>query len=192
MKNETDIEIIPSETEIIARINELHTEIVSQVSFAKIQATKAIELTVECGRLLIERKKNAGHGKWEEWVNTNCKFNTVTAWRYMRLSQKIAIQDNTSNLSHIKDLTLDSPKTLRQAYIATGILPESIKSESSSGDDSTVSYIRHIDFIISWFNNLTKIKQVEDWSFVERQAVIKDLSPIMEIYKLLITAQKNL
>lgn len=182
MNSDAQVEILPNEAEIIAKINELHAEIESQVSYAKIQATKAIELTVECGKLLIAQKKNAGHGKWEEWVNTNCEFNTVTAWRYMRLSQKIGIEEKSSNLSHIKDLNIGSPKTLRQAYIATGILTEAPKLAKTEVDDSTVSYIKHIDQIVHWYKDLIEQKPLRDWSLVERKAVINDLKPIVQIF----------
>ena len=43
---------------------------------------------LECGRLLLEAKKQVGHGAWLPWLAENCKFSKRTAQAYMRVSSQ--------------------------------------------------------------------------------------------------------
>jgi len=40
---------------------------------------------VRIGEILTTIKEKIGHGQYEKWVKENVNFNTVTAWRYMKL-----------------------------------------------------------------------------------------------------------
>lgn len=192
MSADSEVEIIPSEAEIISRINELHSEAGKLSKMAKDYAEQAISRAIECGRLLAIQKKATKHGDWANWIDENCNFKKSTAYHYIALHKRISQESSyIENFQHVGSLVSENPKTLRQAYIATGILSEPAKANTPHKDDSTVSYIRHIDFIVSWYKDLTEVKSVNDWSPVERQAVLNDLAPLMEIYKALIAAQKN-
>jgi hypothetical protein len=80
---------------------------------AQAKGVKAIKSAVECGAVLNSAKETVGHGGWEGWLRKNCKrVSQMTATRYMRLAKSNTVLD------------LASCKSLRQAYLSSGILPE--------------------------------------------------------------------
>lgn len=99
-------------------------ECAQQAREAHRQAVDAEKLVVESGRKSIAAAIAAGealktakgllvHGKWTAWVGKFVpQMSKETAQRYMRLAES----------SHVTDLA--ECETLRQAYIATGILKE--------------------------------------------------------------------
>jgi hypothetical protein len=79
---------------------------------------EVISETILLGTKLAEAKTLAGHGNWLEWLAKHCPQITArTAQNYIRLS-------NTKHVSH-----LEKGKSLRQAYIAVGILGTDDESE---------------------------------------------------------------
>lgn len=184
MDSDTQVEILPNEAEIIARINQLHTEAENFSRSAKDYAEQAISRAVECGRLLSIQKKITKYGEWKDWLSINCKFKKSTAYNYIALFKKVSTENGNIEEFHHSGILVSesSPKTLRQALIATGILPEPVKPESANSDDSTVSYITHIDKIVKWYKDLIELKELKYWSFAERKAVLNDLKPIVQIF----------
>ena len=65
-------------------------------------AAMAIVYAAMAGRELLECRKKIKHGGWEKWVEANCEFSLVTAWRYMETSNQL--REKISNLSCTKDL----------------------------------------------------------------------------------------
>lgn len=194
--NTTSTEIALDEAS--SKINKLYAQAEALSKSAKEYAQKAIGIAFECGKILIETKKLLGHGKWITWARSNLNFSEDTAQRYMSLFRKVDSQkeidsaDETSKTAYVRFLEKANANTLRKAYIATGILPETTKLASSTNDESTVSYIRHIDFIVSWYRELTDEKDIAEWSYAEKQALLNDLKPIVEIYQTLASAEKNI
>ena len=45
-----------------------------------------LEHAIRCGELLVEAKGWTDHGEWGEWVENNCKFSRMHAYRYMKLA----------------------------------------------------------------------------------------------------------
>lgn len=94
---------------------------------------RAIESAIEAGRWLKNAKTQVKHGEWLPWLSTNVSgISEETAQRYIRLERE----------SHGKDLS--GCETLRQAYLACGILRSPARTDrrhtpggSDSGDDST-------------------------------------------------------
>ena len=75
----------PSLTDLATRINS---------EFAAIQkadqdANKTVvQRAITFGRTLSQAKEKVGHGKWEKWLNDNCRdISTRTAQRYMKLAE---------------------------------------------------------------------------------------------------------
>ena len=62
----------------IQKINELHNRLSGGLK-------KTVEWAIEIGRLLAEEKEKCEHGKWLEWVDSNCVFKEKTAQRYLKL-----------------------------------------------------------------------------------------------------------
>ena len=50
----------------------------------------ALEKAAEAGRLLIECKKEMGHGQWLPWLEENFSFTDRTARRWMKLAEDMA------------------------------------------------------------------------------------------------------
>jgi hypothetical protein len=68
--------------------------------------------TILLGTKLAEAKKLVGHGNWCEWLAKSCPdISEKTAQNYMRLSKA----------QHVADLKTHN--SLRQAYLAVGIIP---------------------------------------------------------------------
>ena len=59
------------------RINEEH-------SAARGSIERGIKHAIATGELLIEAKKSVGHGRWIEWLETNCDVSARSAQTYMR------------------------------------------------------------------------------------------------------------
>lgn len=209
MEQETSIEKTEMPTELslaIARINELHAQAEELAQKAKEVASKTIEIAIECGKLLIEQKAKVGHGNWEKWCRDNLIFDIRTAQRYMGLFRKTREIENSTNSETLNDssvspkttqnqnvsfLEIAKPKNIRQAYIATGILPETPKPDPEDKIEPLVVHVRHIDFIVKWYRDTVENKPAKDWKFIEREALINDLTPLMEIYNELIELQEN-
>ena len=206
MEQETFIEKSEMPTELslaIARINELHAQAEELAQKAKEVASKTIEIAIECGKLLIEQKAKVGHGKWLSWCKANLKFSDKTAERYMSLFRKSGglnpilnandenESSNSTQIESVSNLEARKVKTLRQAYIATGILPETPKPDPEDKIEPLVVHVRHIDFIVKWYRDTVENKPAKDWKFIEREALINDLTPLMEIYNELIELQEN-
>lgn len=63
------------------RIRDLHL-------YAWADYDRALERARDAGLLLIEAKPLVGHGKWESWVSTNCRFESPQATKYMRIADQ--------------------------------------------------------------------------------------------------------
>ena len=85
---------------------------------------KAIEAAVKCGALLIEQKRNTPHGEFGNWLKQNCShISHKTACAYMSLATKFT-----------RGLILNA-KTVRQAYLAAGIIQEPPKEVRDPSED---------------------------------------------------------
>lgn len=203
MEQETSIEKAEISTELslaIARINELHAQADELAQKAKEVASKTIEIAIECGKLLIEQKAKLGHGNWLNWCKANLEFSADTAERYMRLYRKSTElisqngsgqESDGSNSAQIKSVRNLGCKNLKQAYIATGILPEPEKPDPEDKIEPLVVHVKHIDFVVKWYRDTVENKPAKDWKFIEREALINDLKPLMEIYNELVELQEN-
>lgn len=96
-----------------------HHELVQDFE-SKLEALrkKAIENAIACGQRLIEAKEAVGHGHWEKWFAKNFRdyISKKTAQNYMRLCN--------ANRQHVADLY--KAPSLRQAYVAAGVISESL------------------------------------------------------------------
>ena len=184
--------------DIVSQINELHAQAETIANSAKAQAGKAVEIAIECGRLLTLQKKQTEHGEWIAWIKSNCRFSEDTAQNYMRLFRRVSqltkLEDKnagggkTETVRFIENL---KAKSIRQAYIATGILPEAQKPDVDGKSTPIVTHVKHIDFLVLWYRKTIEHKPAKDWNFIEREALINDLTPLMEIYNELIELQET-
>lgn len=70
---------------------------------ARSSAAMAIVYAAMAGRELLECRKKIKHGGWEKWVEKNCEFNAVTAWRYATIAEQIGDKIQIFNALKISD-----------------------------------------------------------------------------------------
>ncbi len=104
-------------------INKIYATMQALHKSADEHRQRALELALKLGELLIAQKKAVGHGNWEQWCADNFMFSINTAKRYMRVYR------NKSQLGEAKKVMV---KTLRQAYIATGVISQEAVEKTKS------------------------------------------------------------
>ena len=105
----------PSLSDLTTRIN---TEFAA-IQKADRDANKTVvQRAISFGRTLCQAKEEVGHGRWEKWLNDNCRDISVrTAQRYMKLADSPEVRtamgknDTVSSLSLRAALALANPKT---------------------------------------------------------------------------------
>jgi hypothetical protein len=89
---------------------------------------KALEAAVIAGKFLKEIKDDVGHGKFTPWLKENIKdISPETARRYMRLAKRAQKTDLTKCPS------------LRQAYLATGVIKAASPKKARTKGTATAS-----------------------------------------------------
>jgi hypothetical protein len=164
------------EITLIEQIKRTFTEANDLAKAASDKGREAIMKARECGQYLIEAKQAVGHGKWLEWLaNSSHGWNLdhETARRWMKLAL-IPIEQ------------LDQALSLRQAYIAAGIIPEAQgntgKVAASSGGDSWLNAILGVTERI---NKLREASPVDEWPETQRMTMKEKLRPLVEFYEAL-------
>lgn len=200
MEENTSITLAP-------QINELYRQAETLAHSAKANASQAIAVAVQCGKLLCNQKAEVGHGDWLDWLKANCPdISERTAQKYMRLSRKVleletanpncgaelekSEESSATEAEKVSALLDGSPKTLRQAYIAAGVIPEveKVAKDSDSGEP-TITFTRHIDALVLWYRKRTEHDPIEQWSPETRTLLINELRSWAAIYKELIALQ---
>lgn len=95
------------------KINQAYDRANSHALKARENAAFAIAEAQHCGQLLTQAKLKCGYGEWDKWLTENCpNVPHTTAWRFMRLA------------ASSKVISFNDCRSLTQAYIAVGALPE--------------------------------------------------------------------
>ena len=131
------------------------------------EARHAITAAVQCGDLLTRQKASVPHGTWLDWLATHCPdISAETARRYMRLSKR----------SQVTDLT--DATSLRQAYLATGVLPEEPPRDNATPDANApvVTFTRGLDQFRRWFHRRTEEKPLAKWTPDARRLLRNELA----------------
>ncbi|PTY02755.1 hypothetical protein DB346_08240 [Verrucomicrobia bacterium LW23] len=101
--------------EITSRIRKVLSETHNQIP------SRALVVALECGKLLLEQKESLPHGEWLPWLAANTpEISDATARRYIRLAK------------HADQLDLTTIGTLRQAYLAIGVVAKSPTKQKAS------------------------------------------------------------
>jgi len=127
-------------------LSDLATRI--NTEFAAIQKAEhdtnksAVQRAISLGRTLSQAKEKIGHGKWEKWLNDNCRdISARTAQRYMKLADSPEVRaalgknDTVSDLSLRKALALanrnpQQPKPSEEYDRAEGTLVKKLEALS--------------------------------------------------------------
>lgn len=137
------------------QISRTYEESVRFAKDAQTQMNQAVALAIECGNLLQQQKDSLKHGGWLDWLREHCpEVSKRTAQRYMKLAK-------TSRVSHLEDAN-----SIRQAYIATGIMPEPEKPQPKeiTPETPTITFVRPLDRFRLWYNRRTMETPLPEWT----------------------------
>lgn len=140
---------------------------------ARAVAYDAIAKALECGRLLIQQKESLGHGSWLDWLDSNVpEISDRTARKYMALAKR----------NHGSDL--NDTASLRQAYLATGIIPEPNEKPVATPDPNKpwVKFTRYLDGFRLWFNRRMDEDPLDSWPEDSRRVLKNELRWFAELY----------
>ena len=175
----TDLEVLPPDTttpatqgallnfDLSASINAAYLAARAAADNATDHARAAITSAVQCGDLLLRQKASLPHGAWLPWLAQHCPdISAETARRYMRLSKR----------SQVTDLT--DATSLRQAYLATGVLPEPPPRDNDTPDANApvVTFTRGLDQFRRWFHRRTEDKPLAKWTPEARRLLRNELA----------------
>ncbi|MGH8021019.1 MAG: DUF3102 domain-containing protein [Opitutaceae bacterium] len=162
--------------DLSAQINAIFAEARAVARTAADHARQAIAKAIECGGLLQRQKDALPHGAWQPWLAANCpNISASTARRYMRLAKR-------SHLTVLQDAA-----TLQQAYLATGVLPESTRHRTPSSTAPTVSFVRGLDQFRRWFNRRTEEQPIHQWSPEARRLLRNELEWFKRLHDQLVS-----
>lgn len=108
------------------------TEINRRHQFAKEMAEAAVEHAIECGKLLLQVKRELPHGEFRVWIERNCEFKPSTATRYMTAAKQNATGVAFSSLrslfpsgerSNNASLKLLARREAYQTAVRSGVAP---------------------------------------------------------------------
>ena len=202
-----------TELDIASRINALHAKTEALSKVAKKNAQEAIIVAIECGKLLVEQKSKMSHGDWMPWVDEHCNFSHRTATNYVNLFLSVNNGDG-SNWQPVSNLTENETvenlnagktpteifleklpaKTLKDAYIATGIIPPRKKPELKQDDTPQTYKVEHVKFIddfVKWYNDFKEKYPPEEMTESTVDALLLDLSAVVRIYQELAAIKKS-
>jgi len=130
-------------------------------------AARAVAAAVECGDLLVRQKASLPHGGWLPWLAAHCpQISAETARRYMRLAKR----------SRVTDLTAAS--SLRQAYLATGVLPDTRPRDAAAPDATApvITFTRGLDQFRRWYHRRTDELPLAKWTPEARRLLRNELA----------------
>lgn len=162
------------ELSIVENIRRTFSEAHELAAQASEKGRAAILKARECGQYLKEAKQNVGHGRWLSWLsNSNHGWNISdeTARKWMKLAD-IPIE------------ALESIQSLKQAYLALGILPTNEREPGSQTAHPEGQ--RWLSSILKAWENLSvtiERKPIADWPDSQRVTLKEKLRPMAELYQ---------
>jgi hypothetical protein len=188
LKPVTDLEVLPPADllatrsslpatlpfDLSASINAAFATARTAADSATNEARAAITAAVQCGDLLLRQKASVPHGTWLPWLAQHCPdISAETARRYMRLAKR----------SHETDLT--DATSLRQAYLATGVLPETPAREATppDGNSPVITFTRGLDQFRRWYNRRTEDLPLARWTPEARRLLRNELAWFAKLFQ---------
>jgi hypothetical protein len=171
-KPAADLEVLPAGLlatlpfDLSASINAAFVAARTAAASATDQARAAITSAIECGDLLVRQKASVPHGAWLPWLTDHCPdISAETARRYMRLAKR----------SQATDLT--DATSLRQAYLATGVLPDVPRAATSPDANAPlVTFTRGLDQFRRWYHRRTDELPLAKWTPEARRLLRNELA----------------
>lgn len=151
--------------ELVASITVVAEEAITQADDAVSSACMAVVSVWNCGGLLNIAKKQLEHGEFQKWFDDKIRvpgFSLRTAQRYMKLARLNP---------RLEDLIASNP-SIRQAYIACGILAEPPETEKTKKDDEATARLGLLKSVVSV---QTKLRRFSEKKIKIDQKTRKDL-----------------
>jgi hypothetical protein len=177
------------EVNLAGKIRAVHAEAQTKAEEAKTYASQAVAKAVECGQLLIQQKEALGHGRWLDWQAENLpEISHDTVSRYMRVAKAAtkalpaAQGTDYSNFAPVRNL--DDTPTLKQAYMALGLLPAPEKKQVSVDPNKPwVRFTRYLDGFRLWFNKRMDEDPLSTWPEDSRRILKNELRWFAQLYE---------
>lgn len=121
--------------QLAKRINELHGSCEEAFTIAQSAQNSALEYARQAGLLLLQAKRECGHGNWEKWRLANLSLPSSTAALYQRIANNWGVIqefDITTLKSAASFLRKDRVKALPSSSSSRVV---AIDRNSGSGDD---------------------------------------------------------
>jgi len=94
----------PSLSDLATRIN---SEFAALQKADRDTNKTVVQRAITFGRTLCQAKEEVGHGKWEKWLNDNCRDISVrTAQRYMKLADSPEVRTAMGKNDTVSSLSL--------------------------------------------------------------------------------------
>ena len=162
------------QTNLAEQIRDAFNEANRLATDARAVASDAVAKAIQCGQLLIQQKESLGHGSWLKWLDTNIpEIRDRTARRYMALAKRNRSSDLTDSAS------------LRQAYLATGIIPKPKEKPVGPPDPNKpwVRFTRFLDGFRLWFNGRIDEELLDTWDEDARRVLKNELRWFVNLYE---------
>lgn len=146
-------------------------------------AKRALQMARRCGAMLNAKKQSLPRGRWLAWLSCYLpEISQRTVYRWTALASK-------------ESPVLEEAQSLKQAYIAVGMLPDPIehqriRQQTTAGGRR--SYLRPDKDFVVLLHELYRAKPVEsmvqlddfsDWPTIDLEILELELSPLVELHK---------
>lgn len=109
--------------QLASQINALHADCEQAKQVAQSAEQSALQHAIRAGELLLEAKKQAGHGHWETWREANLKLPSSTATLYQRCFERKAELEGVTTLREAQKL-LKKPTEQKQLAATPAATPQ--------------------------------------------------------------------
>ncbi len=148
-------------------------------SQARSNVKSAVEEAIRCGAMLNAKKDSLAHGMWMIWVELFVpELHLMTAQRWMKLARLASSHPELENVN-----------SLRQAYIAVGILPDPVENKrlrrhipaggrSGLCPDKDFLTLLHQLYSEKPVEAILSVDDFSDWKRLELELLEQELAPL--------------
>jgi hypothetical protein len=148
-------------------------EVLRAEDSAKAAVQDLITLKIRAGQMLIAKREELEHGDWMPWCAEQLPISYETANRWIGLF----------NFARKNPDALDDAKSVRQAYVLAGLLPESQGGNGSGG--SSQSPDAYLTLLVRGATHLSAEiakRPLIEWPDQDRCALRDRLKPYVDLY----------
>ena len=178
------------QTNLAHQIRDAYRDATQLAEQSKGYASQAVAKAIECGQLLIRQKESLGHGSWMEWTATNLPdIHHDTLGRYMRVAKTAQVTlpsgENEGDSNSTRVSNLENAASLRQAFVAVGILPppEDKSKQTPDPNKPWVKFIRFLRGFRLWYNKRIEEKPLHAWDEDSRRLLKNELRWFADLYE---------